>query len=173
MAGSVTYPTPGGNGDTIGPVGGDEKAVSVGQRALGLLRQLDEETMVLAWGPGKTSEERRRIMIAALIFGQKFEERMVENPPESLNDADFGRFLMGLMNAAIAEFARTEGLDDAEAGAFLADMGTRDLIFELSDVLDGFAEDPNTPLNRHLKAAVEERQQRAVWSQHWTGGHRG
>lgn len=138
-----------------------------------LLRQLDEETMTLAWGPGKTPEDRRRIVTAALIFGRKFEERMAEDPPESLDDAAFGRFLMGLMNAAIAEFARSEGLSNTEAGAFLADIGTRDLIFELSDVLDGFAEDPDTPLNQHLQTAVEDRQQRAIWSHHWSGGHRG
>jgi len=55
----------------------------------------------------------------------------------------------------------------------LVDGGTRDLIFEFSDVLDRFAEEPETSLNDHLRAAVEDRQDRAVWSHHWRGGHRG
>ena len=141
--------------------------------ALDLLRRLDEETMTLAWGPDKSPEDRRRIVVAALLFNRKFEERMSENPPESLDDANFQRFLMGLMNAAISEFAEREGLDPSSAAAFLGDVGTRDLIFEFSDVLDRSAEEPATPLNEHLRAAVEDRQHKAVWSRHWSGGHRG
>ena len=137
------------------------------------LRLLDEETMTLAWGPDRTFEDRRRIVAAALIFGRKFEERMEQSPPESLDDAHFQRFLMALMNAAIRGFAEAEGLDPATAAAFLGDVGTRDLIFEFSDVLDSFAEDPETPLNEHLRAAVEDRQHKAVRSRHWSGGHRG
>lgn len=154
---------------TVGSAG--EK--SAADPALEYLCQLDEETMTLAWGPDKTFEDRRRIVSAAVIFGQKFEERMAQDPPESLNDADFGRFMMGLMNAAIAGFAEKEDLDPADATAFLSDVGKRDLIFELSDVLDRFAEDPDTPLNEHLRTAVQDRQQKAVWSRHWTGGYRG
>ncbi len=98
---------------------------------------------------------------------------MAENPPESLDDAHFQRFLMGLMNAAISEFARAEDLDPSAAAAFLGDVRTRDLIFEFSDVLDRAAEEPATPLNEHLRAAVEDREHKAVWSRHWSGGHRG
>ena len=129
--------------------------------------------MTLAWGRDKTFEDRRRIVAAAMIFNRKFEERMAENPPESLDDAHFQRFLMGLMNAAIAEFAQAEGLDPSAAAAFLGDVGTRDLIFEFSDVLDRAAEEPATPLNEHLRAAVEDRRHKAVWSRYWSGGHRG
>lgn len=141
--------------------------------ALERLRQLDEQTMLFAWGPDRSAEERRRIVAAALIFGRKFEEGMAENPPESLDDARFGRFLMGLMNAAIAEFAASEGLDDADAAAFMSDVGTRDAIFEFSDTLDRAAEDPDTSLDEHLRATIGERQEKAIWSHHWLGGHRG
>ena len=155
--------------------GKDEEARASGVEdpALVLLGRLDEETMTLAWGPDKSFEDRRRIAAAALIFDHKFEERMADNPPESLDDAHFQRFLMGLMNAAIDEFAAAEGLDPTAAAAFLGDVGTRDLIFEFSDVLDRFAEEPEIPLDRHLRATVEDRQDRAVWSHHWRGGHRG
>ncbi len=152
---------------------GEAGRASADDLALEYLRRLDEETMTLAWGPGKTFEDRRRIVAAALIFSRKFEERMARNPPESLDDADFGRFLMGLMNAAISEFAASEGLDPADATAFLGEVETRDLIFELSDVLDRAIEDPETPLNEHLRNAVEDRQHKAIWSRHWSGGHRG
>ncbi len=137
------------------------------------LRRLDEETMNRAWGSDQTFEDRRRIVAAALVFNRKFEERVAENPPESLDDAHFQRFLMDLMNAAIAEFAEAESLDPAAAAAFLGDVRTRDLIFEFSDVLDRSAEEPATPLNEHLRAAVEDRQHKAIWSRHWSGGHRG
>lgn len=141
--------------------------------AIVYLGRLDEETMVLAWGSDRGFEDRRRVVAAAVIFGRKFEERMASSPPESLEDAHFQRFLMGLMNAAIDEFAAAEGLDAAAAAAFLGDVGTRDLIFEFSDVLDRFAEEPAIPLDDHLRAAVEDRRDRAVWSHHWRGGHRG
>ena len=141
--------------------------------ALVYLGRLEEETMALAWGPDRSFDDRRRVVAAAVIFGRKFEERMANSPPESLDDAHFQRFLMGLMNAAIDEFAAAEGLDPAAAAAFLGDVGTRDLIFEFSDVLDRFAEEPEIPLDHHLRAAVEDRQDRAVWSHHWRGGHRG
>ncbi len=129
--------------------------------------------MNLAWGPDQTFEDRRRIVAAALIFNRKFEERVAQNPPESLDDAHFKRFLMDLMNAAIADFAEAESLDPAAAAAFLGDVRTRDLVFEFSDVLDRSAEEPAKPLNEHLRAAVEDRQHKAVWSHHWSSGHRG
>lgn len=47
------------------------------------LEELDDATMSLAWGPDKTSEDRRRIVLAATIFGRQFEERMNEHPPRS------------------------------------------------------------------------------------------
>ena len=155
--------------------GKHEGARSEGAEDLALvyLGRLDEETMALAWGSDRGFEDRRRVVAAAVIFGRKFEERMANSPPESLDDAHFQRFLMGLINAAIDEFAAVEGLDPAAAAAFLGDVETRDLIFEFSDVLDRFTEEPETSLDNHLRAAVEDRQDRAVWSHHWRGGHRG
>lgn len=141
--------------------------------SLTYLRQLDDATMTLAWGPERSPEDRRRIVEAAVIFGQKFEERMAQNPPESLEDRDFQRFLMGLMNAVISEFAEREGLDPAAAASFLGDAATRDYVLELSEALDRFAEDPDKPLNEHLRAAVEDRRHKAIWSRHWSSGHRG
>ena len=138
-----------------------------------MLRRLDEETMLLAWGPGRDAEDRRRIVAAALVFERKFEERMAEDPLESLDEARFGRFLMGLMNAAIAEFAASEGLGSEEAAVFMSDLETRDLIFEFCDTLDGAAEEPDVSLDDHLRSAVAARQEKAVWSRHWLGGHRG
>ncbi|CAN5120856.1 hypothetical protein BH24ACT19_BH24ACT19_04600 [soil metagenome] len=138
--------------------------------ALAYLQRLDEETMTRAWGPGKTPEDRRRIVAAALIFGRQFDERMNKNPPESNEEKDFQRFLMALMNAVIREFAEREGMDPASAGAFLSDINTRDYVLELNEVLEESAEDPEKPLNEHFKAAIEARQDRAVWSRHFSSG---
>jgi hypothetical protein len=138
--------------------------------ALAYLRELDGETMVLAWGTDKTPEDRRRIVLAATIFGRQFEDRMRERPPESLEEKDFQRFLMGLMNAVISEFAEREGLDAASASAILGEVSTRDYVLELNEVLEEFANNPETPLDEHLKTAVESRQDRAKWSHHWSSG---
>lgn len=138
--------------------------------ALAYLQRLDEETMTRAWGPGKTPEDKRRIVAAALIFGQQFDERMSKNPPKSNEEKDFQRFLMALMNAVIREFAEREGIDPASAGAFLSDINTRDYVLELNEVLEESAEDPEKPLNEHFKAAIEARQDRAVWSRHFSSG---
>ena len=138
--------------------------------ALAYLEELDEETMSLAWGSDKTPEDRRRIVLAATIFGRQFEERLREHPPENLEEREFQRFLMALMNAVISEFAEREGLDPASAAAFLGDIGTRDYVLELNEVLEEYAADPEKPLNEHLRAAVESRQEKARWSRHWSSG---
>ena len=134
------------------------------------LEMLDEETMVLAWGPDRSPEDRRRIVDAAVVFGRKFDERMVEAPPASLEEKDFQRFLMGLMNAVIAEFAAREGVSEDDSGAFLGDMRNRDHVLEFNEVLEAFGEDPETTLNDHLKAAVEARQDKAIWANHFRSG---
>lgn len=134
------------------------------------LGMLDEETMRLAWGADRSPEDRRRVVDAAVIFGRMFDERMVEAPPASLEEKDFQRFLMGLMNAVIAEFAAREGTSEAEAGAFLGEIRNRDHVLELNEVLETFAQDPDTPLNKHLKTAVEGRQDKAVWARHFRSG---
>ncbi len=138
--------------------------------ALAYLKELDDATMTLAWGPDKTFEDRRRIVLAATIFGRQFEERMSESPPESLDERESQRFLMGLMNAVISEFAEREGLDPASAAAFLGDVGTRDYVLELNEALEEYAANPEKPLNEHLRAAVESRQEKARWSRHWSSG---
>jgi hypothetical protein len=134
------------------------------------LGMLDEETMNLAWGPDRSAEDRRRIVDAAVTFGRMFDERMVAAPPASLEEKDFQRFLMGLMNAVIAEFASREGISEAESGAFLGDIRNRDHVLELNEVLEAFAQDPDISLNEHLRAAVEGRQDKAVWARHFRSG---
>ncbi len=138
--------------------------------ALAYLKELDKETMRLAWGPDKTLEDRRRIVLAATIFGRQFEERMRERPPENLEEREFQRFLMSLMNAVILEFAEREGIDQASAAAFLGNLNTRDYVLELNEVLEEFANGPERPLNEHLKAAVENREEHARWADHWSSG---
>jgi hypothetical protein len=138
--------------------------------ALAYLEMLDGETMSLAWGAGKTPEDRRRIVFAATIFGRQFEERMRESPPESLEERDFQRFLMSMMSAVISEFAEHEGTDQASASAFLGEVSTRDYVLEFNEVLEEFADDPEKPLDEHLRTAVESRQERARWAQHWSSG---
>jgi hypothetical protein len=138
--------------------------------ALAYLGELDDETMSLAWGPDKTPHDRRRIVLAATIFGRQFEERMSENPPENLEEKEFQRFLMALMNEVISEFARHEGMDQASAAAFLGDIGTRDYVLEFNEVLEEFANDPGKPLDEHLRTAIENREKRARWADHWSSG---
>jgi hypothetical protein len=138
--------------------------------ALAYLEELDDETMALAWGLDKTPEYRRRIVLAATIFSRKFEERMEEHPPENLEEKEFQRFLMGLMNSVISEFAEREDLDLASATAFLGDVSTRDYVLEFNEVLEEFAEDLEKPLNEHLKTAVDNRHERAKWARHWSSG---
>jgi hypothetical protein len=138
--------------------------------ALAYLEELNEETMSLAWGPDKAPEDRRRIVLAATIFGRQFEERMRERPPENLEEREFQRFLMALMNAVISEFAEREAIDQGSAAAFLGDVSTRDYVLELNEVLEEFANEPEKSLNEHLKTAVENREEHTRWADHWSSG---
>ena len=149
---------------------GDPREEHAQDPALAYLKELDDAIMTLAWGPDKTFEDRRRIILAATIFGRQFEERMSKSPPESLDERESQRFLMCLMNAVISEFAEREGLDPASAAAFLGDVGTRDYVLELNEALEEYAANPEKPLNEHLRAAVESRQEKARWSRHWSSG---
>jgi hypothetical protein len=63
--------------------GGDPGEEHAEDPVLACLEELDDATMTLAWGQDKTSEDRRRIVLAATIFGRQFEERMNEHPPET------------------------------------------------------------------------------------------
>ena len=146
--------------------GGNQEADPV----LAYLEELEEETMSLAWGPNRTSEDWRRIVLAAMIFGRQFEERMLERPPENLEEREFQRFLMALMNAVISEFAEHEGMDQASAAAFLGDVSIRDYVLEFNEVLEEFVNAPEKSLNEHLKAAVENREVHARWADHWSSG---
>lgn len=137
---------------------------------LAYLEELDDETMSLAWGPDKTSEDRRRIVLAATIFGRQFEEQMIEHPPENLEEKEFQRFLMALMNEVISQFADHEGMDQASAATFLGDIVTRDYVLEFNEVLEEFANDPGKPLDEHLRTAIENREERARWADHWSSG---
>ncbi len=147
-----------------------EHSKGVGEGAPDYLGMLDEETMNLAWGPDRSPEDRRRIVDAAVIFGRMFDERMIASPPESLEEKDFQRFLMGLMNAVIAEFAAQEGISQDDSGAFLGDMRNRDHVLEFNEVLESLAQNPDTPLNEHFKAAIEGRKDKAIWSRHFRSG---
>jgi len=138
--------------------------------ALAYLGELDDQTMILAWGPDKTPEDRRRIVLAATIFGRQFEERMREHPPKSIEEKDLQRFLMGLMNAVISEFAEREGLDSTAASTFLGEVSTRDYVLEFNEVLEEFADSPEKSLDDHLKAMIENREDRATWARHWSSG---
>ena len=138
---------------------------SEGDRAvvLGYLAELREETMLLAWGEDASAEDRRRTVLAALIFGRQFDERVAERPVGSDED-DLRRFLMGLMNGVVEEFARREGLDRDEAAEFLGEVGTRDHVLEFNEVLDAYEEDEETgrTLDELLREAVESRREKAL-----------
>lgn len=129
------------------------------------LAQLEEETMRRAWGD-QTPDERRRIVLAAVVFGREFEARSSE-----VNAEDAQRFLMSLMNAAIEEFAALEGMGRAEATGFLGDVTTRDQVLELDEVLESHeAGGSGKTLDGLLEEAVESRQEKAIWSGHWRSG---
>jgi hypothetical protein len=145
---------------------GDREADPV----IAYLEELDDETMSLAWGPDKIPEDRRRIVLAATIFGQQFEERMSEHPPENLEEKEFQRFLMALMNEVISKFADHEGMDQASAATFLGDIVTRDYVLEFNEVLEEFASDPGKSLDEHLRTAIENREAHARWADHWSSG---
>lgn len=129
------------------------------------LAKLDEGTMRRAWGD-RTPEERRRIVLAAIIFGREFEARSSEASVENAQ-----RFLMSLMNAAIEEFAALEGMDRAEAMSFLGDVTTRDQVLEFNEVLESHeAGDSDETLDTLLREAVDSRREKAIWSGHWRFG---
>lgn len=129
------------------------------------LAKLDEGTMRRAWGD-RTPEERRRIVLAAIIFGREFEARSSEASVENAQ-----RFLMSLMNAAIEEFAALEGMDRAEATSFLGDVTTRDQVLEFNEVLESHeAGDSDETLDALLREAVDSRREKAIWSGQWRFG---
>ncbi len=118
--------------------------------------------MLRAWGENASAEDRRRIVLAALIFGRQFEERVAEYPA-GVGEADLQRFLMGLMNGVVEEFARREGQDRDEAAEFLGEVGTRDHVLEFNEVLDAHSGDEaGRTLDELLREAVESRREKAT-----------
>jgi len=118
--------------------------------------------MLLAWGEDASAEDRRRIVLAATIFGRQFDERVAERPSGS-GEAELRRFLMGLMNGVVEEFARREGLDRDEAAEFLGEVGTRDQVLEFNEVLDAYEDEQSgRTLDGLLREAVESRREKAI-----------
>ena len=115
--------------------------------------------MVRAWGEEASAEDRRRIVLAAVVFGRQFEERASERPAAA-DEAGARRFLMDLMNRVVREFARLEGMGAGEAAEFLGEVGTRDRVLEFSEVLDAH-EESGGPLDGLLREAVDLRRERA------------
>lgn len=138
------------------------------ERALACLGELREETMAAAWGSERPSGEQRRIVQAALILGRKLEERL-EQRQEAPRPDEAQRFLMALINDTIAEFARQENIDQDAATGFLSDVTNRDLVLEFNEVLEAAGES-GRPLDEQLRRIVEDRQDRAIWSDHWSSG---
>lgn len=140
--------------------------MAVTDDAAAYLKELREETIRLAWGEA-SSEDRRRIVSAAIIFGRQFDERASEKPVGG-GDDEVRRFLMDLMNRVVREFAEQEGISTNEAAGFLGEVGTRDRVLEFSEVLDVYA-GSGRPLDELLRGAVEERRERAFRSRRGPG----
>jgi hypothetical protein len=128
----------------------------------GYLAELAEETMLLAWGEDASTEDRRRIVLAAMIFSRQFEKRAAERPSET-GEAELRRFLMDLMKGVVEEFARREGLNRDETAAFLGEVGTRDQVLEFNEVLGAYeGEETGRALDELLREAVESRRENAA-----------
>lgn len=130
-------------------------------RALASLDELREETMRQAWGEEASAEYRRRIVVAAMIFGRQFEDRVTERSAD-LGEEGLQRLLLDLMNGVVTEFALREGLDENEAAGFLSEVGTRDHVLEFDEVLEAYRRSGKT-LDELLQDAVNDR---AVRSRH-------
>lgn len=136
--------------------------------ALACLDSLGEETMRQAWGD-RNRDERRRIVVAAMIFGEQFEEQLATQPANA-DPEEARRLLMGILNASIDEFARREGLGKEAAAGFLGEVKTRDLILEFNEVLEVRVANPERPLDELLRKAVDSRLNKARWADHWSSG---
>ncbi|WP_119065829.1 hypothetical protein [Rubrobacter indicoceani] len=141
-----------------------------GKQAENYVVLLSEETMRRAW-KDVPHNDRRRIALGAVLFGAKLDETLAEEDPKLVYEQDVQRFLMRLMNGVIQDFADAENLSTQEAGAFLGDVDNRDRIFEFNEVIDAFeAGETDVSLDELLLAAVRDRRDRALWSDHWTSG---
>lgn len=138
------------------------------------LAELAEETMVRAWGAGASAEDRRRIVLAAAIFGRQFDERF-SGEGAAPDEREAQRMLMGLINGVIEEFARVEDLELSSATEFLGNVETRDYVLEFNEALDAYHAETDDPesgrtLNEQFERVIDERRERAVWSGHWSSG---
>ncbi|MDQ4128253.1 MAG: hypothetical protein M3151_09960 [Actinomycetota bacterium] len=133
--------------------------------AMVYLKKLSEETMILAWGEDVSAEDRRRIVLAALIFGRQFEQRVADQHSLGEDEDGLRRFLMGLMNGVVEEFALREGMDRSEAAELLGELGTRDHVLEFDEVLDAYVgEEFGRTLDDLLREAVDGRREKALRS---------
>lgn len=141
------------------------------KQALAYLEKLDEETMRLAWSE-IPEEDRAKLATAAVIFGRQFQRRVPEGS-EPTRENEFQRLLMSLMNDVIEELSRVEGMSKEEATSFLSDVGVRDKVLEMDEVIEAHensGEDPGKSLDALLREAIEGRQEKAIWSDHWSSG---
>lgn len=106
--------------------------------------------MLKAWGE-QTPENRRRIVLAAVIFGEQFERRMSENPPGP-GEQEMQRFLM---NTVVEEFVAREGMERGAAVSFLGDVTVRDYVLEFNEAR------ARRSLDELLEEAVESRREKA------------
>ncbi|MGB3632921.1 MAG: hypothetical protein WA982_02660 [Rubrobacteraceae bacterium] len=136
--------------------------------ALAHLDELREETMREAWGP-REHEVRRRIVVAAMIFGEQFDHQLSEESPNA-DHKGAQRLLMAVINASIDEFARREKLEIEDAAGFMSELETRDLVLEFNEVLEARENNPDKTLDELLKDAVDSRLDKARWADHWTSG---
>lgn len=134
------------------------------------LSMLSEETMERAW-KGLSGDDRRRVCVAAILFGRKLDETLSKGDPKLVYEQDVQRLLMRLMNEVIADFSEAEDISTDEAGAFLSDVANRDRIFEFNEVIDAFESgETDESLDGLLSEAVKNRRERALWADHWTSG---
>ncbi len=134
------------------------------------LNQLREETMSRAWGEDVSPEDRRRIVVAATIFGRQLEERLAQRSLE-FGGEELQRFIMALMDGVVEEFAEREGMDESEAVTFLSEVSIRDYVLEFNEVLDAYAEDDSDrTLDEILREAVDSRREKAIWARNWSSG---
>lgn len=138
------------------------------QKALEHLEKLDEETMRLAW-EGVSIENRPRLVAAAVVFGRRFESRVPEGSEPTKED-EVQKLLMRIMNDVIEEISEIEGMSEDEAAEFLGDVGTRDKIFEMDEVIEEYEGGASESLDSLLRGAVAGRREKAVWADHFRSG---
>lgn len=145
------------------------KGNSPREQALIYLESLDEETMRRAW-PEVPEGLRPRLVAAAVIFGRQFLKRAPENMG-TMQENEFQRFLMGLMNDVIEELSEVEDVSKEEITDFLGDVGVRDKALEMDEVIDAYESGGSGgSLDFLLREAVDARREKAIWSDHWSSG---